>query len=411
MTQHEDISGAVEPSSYNKLDARLNWVETLTITGVYAAINEIAGTIAELPKRTYRRRKDGGRDYFNHRILKLFDGNDAMSGYDLVETAMLHMALFGDSFMEIEQDMVGNPIGLWPIQPGTIIKVAVGPDQRKYFETNEGERYYEDTVLHIHGPSFTGLKGINVVDLFGRALGIQVEVERYSAKFFKHGRPSGVLELSDRAADTPKNLAAIRKAFADAALAEEAQNVAVLPNGTKYTSISGIPDEAQFNNTRQAVLLDIARIFRIPPSRIGYEQQSTYNNREADALRFAKDCITPIARRIENAFKRRFLGDNEHLQIDVTELTEPSFAQKVAVLEKLAGGNRQILTVNEIRELMGYEPNDELAQQDATRATEADAAQGEGISDNTDNRTGEDGRGTDNGGGNSEEGADGGQEV
>ena len=51
--------------------------------------------------------------------------------------------------------------------------------------------------------------------------------------------------------------------------------VAVLEEGMKYTPISINPSEAQFLETRNFQITEIARIFRVPPHLIGQLEKAT----------------------------------------------------------------------------------------------------------------------------------------
>ncbi len=67
-----------------------------------------------------------------------------------------------------------------------------------------------------------------------------------------------------------------------------ANKVAVLEEGMKYTPISIAPNEAQFLETRKFQIDEIARIFRVLPHMVGDLDKSSFSNIEQQSLEFVK---------------------------------------------------------------------------------------------------------------------------
>jgi HK97 family phage portal protein len=90
-----------------------------------------------------------------------------------------------------------------------------------------------------------------------------------------------------------------------------AQKVAVLEEGMKYTPISISPEQAQFLETRKFQIDEIARIFRVPPHMIGDLEKSSFNNIEQQSLEFVKYTLDPWVSRWEQAMSRALLTPEE----------------------------------------------------------------------------------------------------
>ena len=90
-----------------------------------------------------------------------------------------------------------------------------------------------------------------------------------------------------------------------------ANKVAVLEEGMKYTPISISPNEAQFLETRKFQIDEIARIFRIPPHMIGDLERSSFSNIEQQSLEFVKYTVGPWVMRWEQSLARRLLTESE----------------------------------------------------------------------------------------------------
>ena len=83
-----------------------------------------------------------------------------------------------------------------------------------------------------------------------------------------------------------------------------ANKIAVLEEGMKYTPISISPEQAQFLETRKFQIDEIARIFRVPLHMIGDLEKSSFNNIEQQSLEFVKYTLDPWVRRWEQAMVR-----------------------------------------------------------------------------------------------------------
>lgn len=90
-----------------------------------------------------------------------------------------------------------------------------------------------------------------------------------------------------------------------------ANKVAVLEEGMKYTPISISPNEAQFLETRKFQINEIARIFRVPPHMVGDLEKSSFSNIEQQSLEFVKYTLDPWVIRWEQALYRTLLSEEE----------------------------------------------------------------------------------------------------
>ena len=167
-------------------------------------------------------------------------------------------------------------------------------------------------VLHIPGLGFDGLVGYSPIAMAKNAIGMAIACEEFGAKFFANGAaPSGVLEHPG----TLKDPSRVRESWqATVGGSNNAQKVAVLEEGMKYTPISISPDQAQFLETRKFQLDEIARIFRVPPHMIGDLEKSSFNNIEQQSLEFVKYTLDPWVSRWEQAMVRALLTVEEKKQ-------------------------------------------------------------------------------------------------
>ena len=164
-------------------------------------------------------------------------------------------------------------------------------------------------VFHIPGLGFDGLVGYSPIAMAKNAIGMAIACEEYGAKFFANGAtPGGILEHPG----TVKNPQRVRDSWTSAfGGSSNANKVAVLEEGMKYTPISISPEQAQFLETRKFQINEIARIFRVPPHMVGDLEKSSFSNIEQQSLEFVKYTLDPWVARWEQAIVRSLLSADE----------------------------------------------------------------------------------------------------
>ena len=238
-----------------------------------------------------------------------------MTSFVFRETLMTHLLLWGNAYNQIIRNGKGEIIALYPLMP----------DRMKVDRDEHGQLYYEymvtsedvpsmkgttvklqpHDVLHIPGLGFDGLVGYSPIAMAKNAIGMAIACEEYGAKFFANGAaPSGVLEHPGTLKDPSKVRESWQATFGGSA---NANKVAVLEEGMKYSPISISPNEAQFLETRKFQIDEIARIFRVPPHMVGDLEKSSFSNIEQQSLEFVKYTLDPWVARWEQAMVRVLL--------------------------------------------------------------------------------------------------------
>ena len=170
-------------------------------------------------------------------------------------------------------------------------------------------RLHPADVLHIPGLGFDGLVGYSPIAMAKNAIGLAIAAEEYGSKFYANGAaPSGVLEHPGTLKDPGRVRESWQSTFGGSS---NANKVAVLEEGMKYTPISIAPNEAQFLETRKFQIDEIARIFRVPPHMVGDLDKSSFSNIEQQSLEFVKYTLDPWVSRWEQAMVRALLSAEE----------------------------------------------------------------------------------------------------
>ncbi len=294
----------------------------MQMTAVYCCVRILAEAIAGLPIHMYRYKEDGGKEKaIDHPLYLLLhdEPNPEMSSFVFRETLMTHLLLWGNAYAQIIRNGRGEVIALYPLMPNkmTVDRDANGQLYYTYqHSTDEAKTMKTNTVilkpsdlLHIPGLGFDGLVGYSPIAMAKNAIGMAIACEEYGAKFFANGAaPGGVLEHPGTIKDPTKVREAWQSQFGGSG---NANKIAVLEEGMKYTPIGISPEQAQFLETRKFQIDEIARIFRVPPHMVGDLEKSSFSNIEQQSLEFVKYTLDPWVARWEQSIMRTLLTPEE----------------------------------------------------------------------------------------------------
>ena len=304
---------------------RVNERTSMQMTAVYSCVRILSEAVAGLPLHLYQYTDNGGKEKaVEHPLYFLLhdEPNPEMTSFVFRETLMTHLLLWGNAYAQIIRNGKGEIMALYPLMPD---RMTVDRDEkgRLYYEymvssddapTMKGStvKLPPSEVLHIPGLGFDGLVGYSPIAMAKNAIGMAIACEEYGAKFFANGaQPSGVLEHPGTIKDPSRVRESWTQTFGGS---QNANKVAVLEEGMKYTPISISPEQAQFLETRKFQINEIARIFRVPPHMVGDLEKSSFSNIEQQSLEFVKYTLDPWVSRWEQSIVRSLLTAEEKKQ-------------------------------------------------------------------------------------------------
>lgn len=315
----------------------------MQMTAVYSCVRVLAEAVAGLPIHLYIK-EDGGKDKATkHPLYHLLhdEPNLEMTSFIFRETLMTHLLLWGNAYAQIIRNGKGEVVALYPLMPNRMSVDRNSSGQIEYtYQMSTDEANYEggtvtlraSDVLHIPALGFDGLMGYSPIAMAKNSIGLAMATEEFGSKFFANGAtPSGILEHPT----TLNNPERVRESW-NAAFggSSNANKVAVLEEGMKYSPISVSPEEAQFLETRKFQINEIARIFRVPPHMIGDLEKSSFSNIEQQSLEFVKYTLDPWIVRLEQSLMRSLLTASEKekyfIQFNVDGLLRGDYESRMA---------------------------------------------------------------------------------
>ena len=294
----------------------------MQMTAVYSCVRILAEAVASLPLHLYRYTDSGGKEKaIDNSLYKILhdEPNPEMTSFVFRETLMTHLLLWGNAYAQVIRNGKGEVLALYPLMPN---KMTVDRDEKgrlyyTYQRSNEEAPTMKGStvtlnpsdVLHIPGLGFDGLVGYSPIAMAKNSIGMAIACEEYGAKFFANGAaPGGVLEHPGTIKDPQRVRDSWNNTFGGSG---NANKIAVLEEGMKYTPISISPEQAQFLETRKFQINEIARIFRVPPHMVGDLEKSSFSNIEQQSLEFVKYTLEPWLIRWEQSLIRSLISEND----------------------------------------------------------------------------------------------------
>lgn len=270
----------------------------------------------------------------NHPLGPLLWGppNEAMTRFDYERLMQCNLDLSGNAYAWIERDSrTARPLELIPLQPDSVTPYVDQAGALWYIYTNprtgELTRLSPEDVLHYKAYSTDGITGVSILRRASQVISTGLASQQYQSDLYANGgRPSGILktaadlggsvEITNPSGEkeTISKKERIRREW------EKVHNgpgkgfrVAVLDLGLDYTPIAMSNAEAQFVESEEYRVADVARFFGVPLYLLNAGKQA-YSSNEQNSIDFVKHTVLPIIVQREQEDSRKLLLPREQGQ-------------------------------------------------------------------------------------------------
>ena len=285
----------------------------LTYSAFWNGVTLIAGTIGSLPLHLMQRDGRSKKIADDKPLYKVMHNkwNPYMTAMDGRETMMAHILTWGNGYAEKVRNGYGEIEQLWPIPPNRITKTKMEDGEIIYtIQVDGAEPVYltRDQVMHIPGLGFDGFMGYSVVAMARKSIALGMAMETFGSKFFGEGtHPSGIVTHPNQLKDDN-----MRKALSETyAGLSQSHRLMLLEDGMTFKAIAIPPEDAQFLQSRQFQIPEIARWLNLPPHKLKDLTKSSFNNIEAENSSFVIDTILPWLVRLEQNYHMQLLTPRE----------------------------------------------------------------------------------------------------
>lgn len=329
----------------------------------------------------YKVLDQNGNERPNHPFLGyLFDSNLIYGGQKLFAQIIRNLLIHGEAYalrMPYGQSNVKSGMtGFCSIFPQDVSKV-----QRNNNVITSYDVSYANMSIPIPIDQITGYSDLMRISLFSskhyhegispmEAVGIEGRlIERvlnWNLSTLDKGlKPSGVLESEKGSNFTPQQQMEIMEVMRTLYTgAENANNVAILPPGVKLSTSQLTGNDMDFNTTFDKAMKSVSIAFKIPLPLL-FSDASTLDNYKMAIEEFCSDTVIPLVEDTLSVFNKWFTfvsNDKARVVIDMDSIQALEYRRERKGERAINFVKNGILSPNEAREMMGYEPyRDETA--------------------------------------------------
>lgn len=291
----------------------------LLLPAVYQCVRILAETVGHLPLHLYRRLPNGGAERaVGHPLYPVLyrRPNRWQTGLEWREMMQGHLGLRGNAYSEMVFKPNGQVRELVPLHPDRT-RIELLNERRRYrYVYNDPElgrerRIPADRMLHLRGLSSDGYFGLNPIEVQRETLGYAQAAQEHGARFYSNGAVMpGWIEYPSQFRDRDQRRE-FRRNWQEQQTGANKYKTPVLEFGMKYHQLEINHADLEYLETVKHKDLDIARMFNMPPGKLGIEVKNTYANREQDSLDFVIGTMLPWLRRWEERLTEDLLLESE----------------------------------------------------------------------------------------------------
>ncbi len=336
-------------------------VNAMNLTAVWAAVNRISNSIAQLPLQVMRDADGAKTPQPAHPISQLVRHRPSphMSSFTWRQVTHSHTLTWGNGYGYINRNAAGQALSIQLMMADRTKPELKNGVLRYLYRREDGTTLSlaSEDVLHIPGLGYDGISGYSNIQIHKESLGLGMAAQNFGATFFGNGASlGGVLTHPQKLG--PDGRANLKSTW-DGYRGGGYKGTALLEEGLKYERVGIPPDDAQFLETRQFQTAEIARMFDIPPHMIGDLDKATFSNIAEQSIEFLRYTMMPWIIKWEQELDYKLLSDRErdqgyYLKFNVNGLLRGT--QKERYESYAIGVNNGFISRNEVRELEDKNP-------------------------------------------------------
>ena len=329
----------------------------LQLGSVLASVRRLSTSVASLPLFLYRRVPGGKEPARDHPLFEILHSrpNDRQTSFQFRMLLQQWVEIYSNAYAAIVSGPRGGVDQLLPLHPSRV-QIRVRPDGRRQYEYRPQvgalRVYLEGEVFHLMGFSEGGNIGTPITEVGAEAIGMGLAAQDYAARYFKNdATPGGVLKHPKPLSDVGHER--LRKEWVETHGGEQRHGPAILEEGMEFQVITADLRRSQVMELREHQVEEVARIFGLPPHKIGDLRRSTYSNIEHQGLEYVQDAILQRCVNWEQAIARDLLLGRDRDQYFAEHLIAGLQRGDLASRYNAYAVGRQWgwLSVNEIRAL------------------------------------------------------------
>lgn len=296
----------------------------MQISAVWACNKILAESVGQLPLAVYEVQKDGDAKKVEHPLAEVLvdSPNAEMDTVNYREAKQLNLGLQGNGYSLIERRGDGNIASLYPVPSSNMVPQRNRDTQEieyKLLDRGQWEILPREKVWHMRGFGPTGIMGLSPIGCMRQAMGLSMAAEEFGARVFSNGATvSGVVKIpnwlnNDQRVIAQKNLADVYSGLGNA------HKLMLLEGGMEFDTGAAMipPEDLQLLQLRGFQVLEICRLYRIPPHMVADLDRATFANIEQLSLEFVMFALLPWLKRWETSVKRWLMKPTDRKRFEV----------------------------------------------------------------------------------------------
>ena len=341
------------------------WLETYSRSPRLSVVTKIAEDLSFCGGRLIKRDINGDDEDLpdNHPFLRFWQNPNPMPQFTMEAIWQLHetyLLLVGEAFVVIEKNYLGYPAELWPIPPHWVTGTPTEGRALYIIRTPSG------LLAEIHVDDMFVQMELNPENPYGRGLGQaqsiadEVEIDEYAAAFEKRffyndATPSSVIAIEGASAEAVERFGSDwNNRFRGVA---NSHRTAVTSGKVSVAKLAENMKDLDMINGRIFLRDSVIAHFHVPREIMGITENSNRATAEAAQYIYAQNVLMPRIRKRQRALNIQLIpywGDDVRYEFDEIIPRNQEFAKAKAI----EGWNSGLLTRNESRKELDYEPTD-----------------------------------------------------
>lgn len=342
---------------FNNISSYAN-TQSMRLSAVYAATNMISNSCALIPMKVLSTKGGRRKEVENHSLNMILNlsPNSKHNHFNFFKLLIESVILKGNGYAYIERDGNLNVKALHLINPD-FVNPVITDDGIKYLVNGMDKAIDAINMIHLYQHLDDTFRGISTIKYADMALSGAYNAEKHSDNFFKSGAGlMGVLKSS--APMTNEQKKQVAESWSASIKNTLGGGVAILPQGLDFQSISVSPEDSQLLDVRKYNVIEIARFFNISPVKLFDYSNVSYSTLEQTSMSYLQDTILPFTQLMEDEFNRKLFKPSEvgkySIDFDYSVLVQTDKTSEAEYYNKLLTNG--ILSVNDVRAKLGYEP-------------------------------------------------------
>lgn len=292
---------------------------------VYACVKILSEAVAKLPLKVYRETEQGIEKAPKHYLYPLLKSrpNPYMTASDMLRSVETQRNLDGNAYIVPEIVQSGRDRGrirwLWPVDAKA---VEVWVDNRGLFEARNRVWYVirvggqeirlaPDEIIHLKAMTLDGIVGVSPLKYLQWLVESGAAGTKHVRDFFKQGlQVKGIVHYTGDL--NPEAEERFRKRFEQMASGlKNAHRVALLPIGYTFQPLEISMTDAQFLETAQLTIRQIANAFGVKMHQLNDLSRATHTNIEEQQKQFYADTLQAILTQYEQELTYKLFTPSE----------------------------------------------------------------------------------------------------